>query len=977
MVSDDKRYTIMASSNFTIAPSTGTGNGTITVTPRSTNTAHSDKKTRVTITNAGRTAEADIIQYGIPSITLLGGSTTLPSNGGTLAYSIYSRYPFGFTNKPDWVTVYDGYGNYYSSNAEISPSLAGRTFYIEVGNWDREMDRRTDDYLFAFSYKKVEGGSWDSNSTLFGIVQQGSSSPDPDYLNVSPLFLVFDFDSTSNKEVTVDASSTAWTVTNTSGNFTATKSNGKLLIRPLSTNAGSTKLSGSITIGLNGLSQTISVSQYSHPRIVQNGGYDTSVPMEGGNKYVQVTSDYQWWFLPLPIPDYITIYNENTEQHLSYYYPYDPSSTGVRQPIFTFTWDENTTDDPRVDSFYLGIIDAQGDVRTFGRDIIRFTQRNSPTRIHIVRGPGLLRVGNAAGTQRPVTVFAYNCSWMFSDIPNYITLTDENGNAVSGWQTGDGTEHIYTATWAALSSNAEPREWLPMILWKYTEGGDEVTGRDYALEPYTQYPYAVAPSFMANDNYDIPYYGGQISFDVCSDYQWYWSNVPSYVADIFDEDGNSAYYTSSNKCTDLGTTHTYYWVINPNTGSTARTFRAKMSYEDGGSTITLDSGSNFRQGIDGEIYPSILTVDPEVGMSDVTVAFDATPWSYSIDNAGQQFLTVIQAETDLSYSRFIIRYSENTGSAQRIGTITFTDHNGSTKTLEVRQRKYATYVANPNPVQAAATAASYTVQMVMDDAWTYRANDSWISVTTATTSAGNGYMTLSLTANETLATRVGSVSIKVNNIEVLKVTVQQVAAAAESISVKPNVFYLAGDRENVTLFATVDSTIDWVAQSSDERRVGLLTHTGGTGSTQAAFYVQNNPYDTTQQEYIYYGQQVDVAATTIVQYPANYDYPFEVLAFDISSGGTRQNNIARGVLEVPANSSGPTYYLRIKPTRGSVYCSMSDTWLFRLNQQLVGDEWNVAFYVMNNNTGKNRTGYISIVASDGTGQMVTIRQSAT
>lgn len=967
----------MASNRFTITPSTGTGNGTITVTPISTNIGHSDKKARVTVTNAGRTAEADIIQYGMPSILLVGGSTTVPSTGGTLVYSIYSRYPFGFVNKPEWVTVYDSNGNYYSSDAEISPTLSGRIFYIELGNWDRDVERRTDDYLFSFSFKKVQGGSWDSHSTLFGIVQEAAVTPDPDYLNVSPLFLVFDFDSTSNKEVTVDASSTAWTVTNTSGNFTATKSNGKVLIRPLSTNGGNTKLSGNITIGLNGLSRTVSVSQYSHPRIVQNGGSSTSVPMEGGNKYVQVTSDYEWWFLPLPIPDYISIYNEGTEQHLSSYYPYNPSATGVRQPIFTFTWDENTTINPRVDSFYLGIIDAQGNSRTFGREILRFTQRNSLTRVHTVSGPGLLRVGNAAGTQRPVTVFAYNCSWMFSDIPNYITITDENGNAVSGWQTGDGTEHIYTATWAGLSSSAEPREWLPMILWKYTEGGEEVTGRDYAAVPYTQYPYPVAPSITANDNANIPFYGGQISFDVTSDYEWYWSDVPSYVSAIFDEDGNSAYYTTNHKCTDLGTTHTYYWVIDPNTAAAARTFRAKMAYEDNGSTITLDSGSNFRQGIDGEIYPSILSVRPELGMSDVIVAFDATPWSYSIDNAGQQFLTVIQAETDLSYSRYIIRYSENTGSTQRIGTITFTDNNGSSKTLEVRQQKYATYVANPNPVQAAATAATYTVQMVMDDAWTYRANDSWISVTTATTSAGNGYMRLSISANNSLVTRVGWVSIYVNNIEVLKVTVQQVAAAAESITVKPSVFYLAGDRENVTLFATVDSTIEWEAQSSDERRVGLLTYTGGTGSTQAAFYVQNNPYDTTQQEYIYYGQAGDVAATTIVQYPANYDYPFEVMGFDISSGDTRTNNIARDVLEVSANSAGATYFLRIKPLGASVSCSMSDTWISRIQQHLVDDEWEVTFYIATNNTGKARTGYISIVASDGTGQMVTIRQRAT
>ena len=979
----------MASSNFTIAPSTGTGNGTITVTPRSTNTAHSDKKARVTITNAGRTAEADIIQYGIPSITLLGGSTTLPSNGGTLAYSIYSRYPFGFTNKPDWVTVYDGYGNYYSSNAEISPSLAGRTFYIEIGNWDRNMDRRTDDYLFAFSYKKVQGGSWDSNSTLFGIVQQGSSSPE-EHLNVSPLFLVFDYDSTSNKEVTVDASSTAWTVTNTSGNFTATKSNSTtLLIRPLSTNGeqGGQKRTGTVTIGLNGLSKTISVQQYAYPTLrIQSTdpgeSSQASIPMEGGSRSVVVTSDYEWWFLTLPIPDYITIYDGHSQEvNYSYYNPYDPSSTGVRQPIFTFTWDENTTDDPRVDSFYLGIIDAQGNTRTFGRNTIRFTQLNTPTRIHQISSPDRLSVSNISGTERRLNVLAYNCSWMFSDIPNYITsITDENGNAVSGWQTGDGIEHTYYATWAGLSSSAEPREWQPMILWKYTEGGVEVTGRDYMLQPFTQYPYLIAPTIVLGDaDIYIPYYGGETSFVVTSDYEWYWFGVPSYVSAIVDEDGNNAYYTVNNKCTNTGTPQTYYWIIGPNTGSTSRTFRGKMSYYNGSETITLDAGIEFRQFTECEVYPTMFNTDYHSGVGDVLVSFSEVPWSYSIDNGGQQFISVIDANTDLDYTKFKFSFTTNQGSQQRTGVVTFTDHNGSTKTLEIRQAGQAVYTATPNPVQAGAAAGTYSVSLNMANAWTYTINDNWITVTASTGQAGSSTLGIRVSANETISTRNGSISLKVSGTEVLRVSVSQVAAATENISVTPAVFYIPADSASKNFYATVDSTGPWNAQSSDYSIVGVPGHSGGAGVSEAIFYVQNNNSNNTRQEYIYFEESLgDSVAAAIIQYGSNQVYPFDITGFEMRAGGQTIDRQSGDSYILPANTSGASCIVLVNRNGTSVSSISNNGWIHQQYQGANPDgDWYIVFNVDANNTGIARHGYITITAANGVRRMVYITQSAT
>lgn len=965
----------MASSNFTIAPSTGTGNGTITVTPRSTNTGHSDKKARVTITNAGRTAQADIIQYGIPSITLIAGNTNVPSTGGTLAYSIYSRYPFGFSNKPEWVTVYDSNGNYYGSNTEISPSLAGRTFYIEIDNWEREMERRTDDYLFAFRFKKRSGGSWDSHSTLFGIVQQGAVTPDPDYLNVSPLFLVFDFDSTSNKEATVNASSTAWTITNTSGNFTATKSNGKVLIRPLSTNAGSTKLSGSITIGLNSLSQTISVSQYSHPRIALNGGYDTGVPMEGGNKYVQVTSDYEWWFLPLPIPDYISIYDGlGQEVHLSSYFPYDPSSTGVRQPIFTFTWDENTTDGPRVDSFYLGIIDTEGNVRTFGRDIIRFTQRNSPTRIHIVSGPDRLRVSNIAGVKSRLTVLAFNCSWMFSDIPNYITsIKDEDGNTISGWQSGTGVEETFYATWDGLPSTGDPRSYHPMILWKYTEGDDEVTGRDYAATEYTQYPYVMEPSFFSPSNYTIPYYGSQISFTINSDYEWYWSGVPAYVTAILDEDGNNAYYTSSNKCTDTGITHYYTWAVDANAGNSARTFRSKIAYYNGQETVVLDSGTNFRQGFDGEIYPNTVGVPAEMGLCDTLVSFDAVPWSYSIDNAGSQFLTVRQAETDQQYSKFIVRYDANTASTQRTAVITFTNNNGTSKTFEIHQLGSAVYTATPNPVEAAAVGTTYNIALVMSYPWTYTVNDRWITVTGATGSPGSSTIGIRTTTNSDSEPRIGSVSLKVDNIEVCKINVVQEGATSSYISVAPTVFYVPAESEKTTYHISVDADYNWTAAASDPYRVMVLDSTGSTSRTSSSFYVKNNPYNTTEQEYIQFACNGGSSTVLINQYGPNQEYPVTVKSIGYLSYASSSGLTQGDIIYAPSASSPYTYYINTDATMPYV----AKTYVDWITIGSIGEfRWGLAtsLYIYTNNTGKNRTGYITLTAANGVGRMVTINQ---
>ena len=122
--------------DFSVSPLTGSSGITeVTVTASDSNYTTSNRECNIIISSTESNAQTtlSVLQYNVPRITQFGGSSTVQATGGTLFYSISTHYDFVFRSVPDWVTIYDGKGNYYAQGERIPATRArDNTFYIEV-----------------------------------------------------------------------------------------------------------------------------------------------------------------------------------------------------------------------------------------------------------------------------------------------------------------------------------------------------------------------------------------------------------------------------------------------------------------------------------------------------------------------------------------------------------------------------------------------------------------------------------------------------------------------------------------------------------------------------------------------------------------------------------------------------------------------------------------------------------------------------
>ena len=117
----------MASTNFTYQPTTGRGNGTITVTAKSNNADGADRITTLTISNGAVSKNVTIKQKYRPYFTL-NGSSVIPATGGSVSYVVHTEYDIVFTNVPDWITISQN-GTAISPGQRLTPGEAdNKTF---------------------------------------------------------------------------------------------------------------------------------------------------------------------------------------------------------------------------------------------------------------------------------------------------------------------------------------------------------------------------------------------------------------------------------------------------------------------------------------------------------------------------------------------------------------------------------------------------------------------------------------------------------------------------------------------------------------------------------------------------------------------------------------------------------------------------------------------------------------------------------
>ena len=121
----------MASTKFTYSPTGGTGSTTITCSVNETNIGQSDKTATITLTN-GAVATTVVLKQRYRPYFQQFGSTTFPSTGGSIYFTVHTEYDIVFRSKPDWITIKLN-DTTYNEGTRISSGVANNsTFTLEA-----------------------------------------------------------------------------------------------------------------------------------------------------------------------------------------------------------------------------------------------------------------------------------------------------------------------------------------------------------------------------------------------------------------------------------------------------------------------------------------------------------------------------------------------------------------------------------------------------------------------------------------------------------------------------------------------------------------------------------------------------------------------------------------------------------------------------------------------------------------------------
>lgn len=182
--------------NLTINPTTGTGNGTITIAPIDMNRSNGDIISSVLVTNGVVTREVDCVQYGMPLVEKTSGSNPVPYSGGTFTYDVSTHYPFRMHNLTlGWYVVTNQWGTQLFADRWYPVESAG-TITVTVGH-NTITDARSEDLRIQF----------DTQPTYYdepmGIYQEGMPTEAP-YINLSPDTINLAWDDINTKQIQVN-----------------------------------------------------------------------------------------------------------------------------------------------------------------------------------------------------------------------------------------------------------------------------------------------------------------------------------------------------------------------------------------------------------------------------------------------------------------------------------------------------------------------------------------------------------------------------------------------------------------------------------------------------------------------------------------------------------------------------------------------------------------------------------------------------
>jgi hypothetical protein len=175
----------MPSNFFTYSPTTGTGNTIINVSANTQNTGTADNLAAITISNTANSATVELKQLYRPTFNQF-ASTTFPTTGGDIYFTIHSEYDVVFRSVPSWITIsYNG--QQYSEGERISSGVVDNKTFTLTAEANTGQSRTVSSTMNMGHYI---GNTLQNYYTYFsfhqnGVVAPGSITLSPTYIEVS------------------------------------------------------------------------------------------------------------------------------------------------------------------------------------------------------------------------------------------------------------------------------------------------------------------------------------------------------------------------------------------------------------------------------------------------------------------------------------------------------------------------------------------------------------------------------------------------------------------------------------------------------------------------------------------------------------------------------------------------------------------------------------------------------------------------
>lgn len=292
----------MASDNFLMSPVSGTGDGTVGVSPVGRNDDTQDYNAIINFTSGNRGQIVTISQKYMPYFVQ--ENATIPASGGSITFTAYTEYDIVFQSIPSWVTVSSG-ATTYSDGQRISASTAsGATFTITASQ-----NTSTSGRSVASSFKMgiYIGDTIQSDCQYFSVSQAGRTVQPEIIPSPTAITINYPANSTGSFSVLLNDLTRANAVSSNPSLFsvypTTVRNNRTVTVTALEQNDNGSDYTGTITLYTGATSGTVQVTQYYMPYFSQQGS--TQVPASGGTLPFTIHSHYDFCFQN--IPSWITI----------------------------------------------------------------------------------------------------------------------------------------------------------------------------------------------------------------------------------------------------------------------------------------------------------------------------------------------------------------------------------------------------------------------------------------------------------------------------------------------------------------------------------------------------------------------------------------------------------------------------------------------------------------------------------------------